>query len=170
MNERASGSVASIHSAHCTPTPSTYLLFRRATRHGKWSFSNGWAAHDGIHVCWNSRLKSLFITLTEMVWWNIRVLRKDTPLKHCDRHVLFFPSTVFNSVSGHIYSCYFFRSKDGVHCKDTSSEWSVDWKKLSCQLFQLLINYYFGHIQSNHIIVNKKSLGFGLSVGPKKQF
>jgi len=45
---------------HCTPTPHTYLLFRRVTLRWKWSFSNGRAGHGEIHVCWFSRLNSLF--------------------------------------------------------------------------------------------------------------
>lgn len=49
-----------------TSTPSTYLVFRRATWHGKWSFSNRWVVHDEIHVCCSSRRKSLFSTVIKM--------------------------------------------------------------------------------------------------------
>lgn len=43
-----------------TATPGTYLLFRHSTWRGEWSYSNGRAVHDEIHVGRSSGLKSLF--------------------------------------------------------------------------------------------------------------
>lgn len=46
------GSIVSVHAA----LQLTYLWFRRERRRGKWSFSNGWATHDAIHVCCSAGL------------------------------------------------------------------------------------------------------------------
>lgn len=59
----ARGSIVRVHVA----LQLTYLAFRRETRCGKWSSSNGWATHDEIRVCCSAGLTSLFSPFIEIV-------------------------------------------------------------------------------------------------------
>lgn len=59
----ARGSIVRLHVA----LQLTYLAFRRETRCGKWSFSNGWATHDETRGCCSAGLTSLFSPFIEIV-------------------------------------------------------------------------------------------------------